>query len=91
MRKLIKSKKTKDIVPLKDYDRNKVYLNKEEEVYSNCLELIDKGYIPIRPGLRNKKLHRWRWGIDTFIERKNEIVILNKNGKYNYFYNSIRR
>ena len=80
------NEKTKDIVPLKDYDRNKVYLNKEEEVYSNCLELIDKGYIPIRPGLRNKKLHRWRWGIDTFIERKNEIVILNKNGKYNVFF-----
>ena len=44
--------------------------------------MIAKGYVTIRPGVRNGKLHRWRWGIDTFKERINEIVIKESNGKY---------
>lgn len=80
------NEKTNDILPIKDYDKNKIYLNNEDEVYTTDNNLISQGYIPIRPGIRNKKLHRWRWGIDTFVERKDEITILNKNGKYGVYF-----
>lgn len=66
---------TKDFIPVFDYNKDKISLNKEELVYVNDDNLINSGYVPIRPGVRNRKLHRWRWGFDTFIERKNEIVI----------------
>jgi adenine-specific DNA-methyltransferase len=32
--------------------------------------------------MRNKKLHRWRWGIETFMERKDEIVVTKTKSGY---------
>ncbi|WP_215896060.1 hypothetical protein, partial [Acinetobacter baumannii] len=32
--------------------------------------------------MRSNKLHRWRWGIDTFKARINEIVITINNSEY---------
>lgn len=66
---------TKDMIALFDYDKDRVQLNTVESVYKDDVELIKKGYVPVRPGYRNGKLHRWRWGIDTFNERKGEIVM----------------
>lgn len=66
--------KNGDFLPKKDYDKKTIHLNEEKLVYQNDLTLISKGYIPIRPGIRNDKLHRWRWGIDTFSDRRDEIV-----------------
>jgi adenine-specific DNA-methyltransferase len=75
--------KTKDFIPVVDYDKDKIHLNTVEEVYTNDLALVKKGYTPIRPGFRNRKLHRWRWGMETFMERKSEIVIESKSdGQY---------
>ncbi len=76
------NKDTKDLIPLKDYDKDKISTNDSEQVYKNDVNLIEKGYIPIRPGIRNKKLHRWRWGMDTFIARKNEIVVFENDNEY---------
>jgi adenine-specific DNA-methyltransferase len=76
------NKSTGDLIPKKDYDKSKVHLNTVKEVYSDDKELINKNYIPIRPGMRNGKLHRWRWGMDTFIERKDQIEVLEKRGNY---------
>ena len=73
---------TDDMIPLFDYDKSKVYTNDPSQVYSDDTSLINQGYIPVRPGLRNGKLHRWRWGIETFIERKSEIRIFENNGNY---------
>jgi adenine-specific DNA-methyltransferase len=73
---------TKELIPVKDYDKEKIHLNIEDKVYTTNKKLIDDGYIPIRPGLRNKKLHRWRWGIDTILQRKNEIVIKQSAGSF---------
>ncbi|MBB5149568.1 site-specific DNA-methyltransferase [Ureibacillus thermosphaericus] len=73
---------TEDMIPLKDYDFSKVHTNDEKLVYKDDSTLLSKGYIPIRPGKRNNVLHRWRWGIETFLERKEEIVIVERNGKY---------
>jgi len=71
-----------DFKPVKDYDKEKIHLNEESEVYADDPELLNEGYFPIRPGVRNLKLHRWRWGFDTFIERKDEIEIKTSNGSY---------
>lgn len=72
---------THDMIPKFDYDKSKVSTNDASQVYSDDVELIQRGYVPVRPGTRNGKLHRWRWGIDTFLERKDEIKIFKTNNK----------
>ena len=73
---------TGEMIPMYDYDKNKVYTNDEKQVYIDDSKLIQKGFIPIRPGKRNGKLHRWRWGMDTFLERKSEIKVFKVGDKY---------
>ncbi|MDA3871197.1 MAG: site-specific DNA-methyltransferase [Candidatus Marinimicrobia bacterium] len=76
------NKKTNDLVPKMDYDKTKIHTQNISLVYNNEKNLIEKGYVPIRPRIKDNKLHRWRWGIETFNERKNEIVIKQTNGNY---------
>jgi len=76
------NKETKDLIPLKDYNKDKISTNDLEQVYKDDVDLIERGYVPIRPGIRNKKLHRWRWGMDTFIARKNEIVVFENDNEF---------
>ena len=76
------NKNTGEMIPMYDYDKNKVYTNDEKQVYINNSNLLQKGFIPIRPGKRNGKLHRWRWGMDTFLERKSEIKVFKVGDKY---------
>lgn len=73
---------TGEMIPRMDYDKSKVNLNTIEDVYSDDEKLIEAGCIPIRAGFRNGKLHRWRWGIETFEERKKEIKIFESESKY---------
>lgn len=77
---------TKDIIPCKDYNKELISSNDESKVYSNDFSLMEKGYIPIRPGFRNGQLNRWRWGIETFLERIKEIIIQESRGKYSVFF-----
>lgn len=77
---------TKEIIPVKDYDKSKISQNEETYVYSDDKDLLLKGFIPIRPGLKNGLLNRWRWGFDTFIARKDEIVIQKNGGKFSVFF-----
>lgn len=71
-----------DMIPLMDYNKDKVETNDINKIYSDNKKLLSQGYIPIRAGFRNGKIHRWRWGFDTFLERKNEIKIFKNNNKY---------
>ena len=73
---------TEHIIPIHDYDKTKIYLNNVEYVYTDNQDLLNKGYIPIRPGFRNGILHRWRWGIETCLERISELKIFKDDGKY---------
>ena len=66
---------TKALTALHDYDKTRINENLVEKVYKNDSSLIAAGYVPIRPGFRSNKLHRWRWGIDTFFARIDEVVI----------------
>lgn len=75
--------KTNDILIDSNYDKSKIHTNKETEVYTDDLDLINKGYTPVRPGKRNNKLHRWRWSANEVINRKDELVFeKSKSGKY---------
>lgn len=71
-----------EIIAKFDYDKSKISTNDASQIYTDDVELINRGFIPIRPGVRNGKLHRWRWGIDTFNERKQEIKIFKSGNKY---------
>lgn len=73
---------TEDIVPMMDYNKELLASNDEKMVYSDDKYLIGEGYIPIRPGKRNGNLHRWRWGLETFIQRKSEICIFKIKDNY---------
>jgi len=73
---------SKELIPLQDYDKTKIETNDSKQVYTDNKELIEKGFKPIRPGIRNKKLHRWRWGIDTFKKRIDEIEIFEEEGEF---------
>ena len=73
---------TGEMIPRYDYNKNLIYTNDEKLVYSDDVDLIRKGFVPIRPGKRNGKLHRWRWSLDTFLERKSDIKIFKNGDKY---------
>ena len=73
---------TGEMIPRYDYNKNLIYTNDEKLVYSDDVDLIRKGFVPIRPGKRNGKLHRWRWSLDTFLERKSDIKISKNGDKY---------
>lgn len=77
---------TKDIKAVKDYDKTKIETNDEKQVYKDDIQLISNGYVPIRPGYRSGLLNRWRWGIETFNERIDEIVINQSQGKYSVYF-----
>jgi adenine-specific DNA-methyltransferase len=73
---------SKDFIPKIDYD---IYgdFSDLEKIYIDDIELINKGYIPIRPTPRNGVAWRWRWGLDTLLERKVEIVFRqNRNSNW---------
>ncbi len=72
---------TGELIPAIDYDKSKISCNDESKLYQDDSHLITNGFVPIRPGRRNGKLHRWRWGIDTFKERINEVKIFEVNGR----------
>ena len=76
------NKETGDLIAKFDYDKSKIETQKLDEVYTNDLDLISEGYTPIRPRVKDGKLHRWRWGYETFKERISEIIIKNTNGIY---------
>ena len=77
---------TKEIKAVKDYDKTKIETNDEKQVYRDDVQLINSGYVPIRPGYRSGLLNRWRWGIETFNERIDEIVINQNQGKYSVYF-----
>jgi adenine-specific DNA-methyltransferase len=57
---------TKNVKLLFDYD-----LKKKPAYAKENSELLKEGYICYRPRKRGEELGRWRWGLETFIERFN--------------------
>ena len=75
--------KTKDKIAVLDYDIEKAKIsNIETEVYYDNTELLNKGYIKIRPPKKGNKLGRWTWKIDKFNEEKEDIYIKETSSGY---------
>ncbi|WP_295715468.1 site-specific DNA-methyltransferase [Mucilaginibacter sp.] len=74
--------KTKDFLGVQDYDLELALVsNNEEEVYSDNIELVNKGYVKIRPPRVRSQLGAWTWELKNFNDSKDEILIKqNKNG-----------
>ncbi|MDD4641842.1 MAG: site-specific DNA-methyltransferase, partial [Bacteroidales bacterium] len=73
---------SKDIIPKIDYDINGDFSD-PDKIYNDDDDLLKNGYIAIRPSARNGVAWRWRWGLDTLLERKEELVCRkNRNGNW---------
>jgi type III restriction enzyme/adenine-specific DNA-methyltransferase len=72
---------SKDFLGIQDYDLELAKTsNNEDEVYTDDVELINKGYIKIRPPKVRGKLGAWTWDLKKFNDSKDEILIKqNKN------------
>lgn len=67
--------KTKDFLGEMDYDSELIPLNDESKVYTNNQDLINKGYIAIRPPKVRGELGAWTWELDNFNNNKADIYI----------------
>lgn len=56
--------------------------NDENEIYNTDKELVNKGYIAIRPPHVRGRLGCWTWALDKFNSEKDSIVITGKPGAY---------
>lgn len=74
---------TKDKIAIMDYDIALARKSNEiKKVYSDNLELISQGYVPIRPPMVRGNLGCWTWSLEKFNEEKDNIIITGKEGKY---------
>lgn len=74
---------TNDFVGIQDYDTELAQTsNNENEIYQDNKELLDKGYIKIRPPKVRGKLGAWTWDINNFNNCKDEIFIKQTRNGY---------
>ncbi|MGL2781266.1 site-specific DNA-methyltransferase, partial [Helicobacter pylori] len=71
---------TKDIKPIMDYDREDA--KKHTDIYKDNIDLIEKGYIPIRPPKMGVGNGRWKWALEKSLNELDRILI--KKGKNGY-------
>ena len=70
---------TKDKIAVMDYDIEKAQIsNDEKEIYEDRIDLLDKGYITIRPPKKGRRLGCWTWSCDKFNREKDNILITDK-------------
>lgn len=67
---------TNDVIPKMEYDTVKAKLsNSFDNVYDQPDEtLLADGYTPIYPPKKGKKLGRWTWGFDKFVNEKHRLM-----------------
>ncbi|WP_341533868.1 site-specific DNA-methyltransferase [Helicobacter pylori] len=71
---------TKNIKPITDYDREDA--KKHTDIYKDNIDLIEKGYIPIRPPKMGVGNGRWKWALEKSLNELDRILI--KKGKNGY-------
>ncbi|GAA8449524.1 hypothetical protein HpDR51_04660 [Helicobacter pylori] len=71
---------TKDIKPIMDYDREDA--KKHTDIYKDNIDLIEKGYIPIRPPKMGVGNGCWKWVLEKSFNELDRILI--KKGKNGY-------
>lgn len=74
---------TEDFLGVQDYDIELALIsNDEEEVYLEDKELVNKGYIKIRPPKVRGQLGAWTWDMDNFNLSKDDILIKKTRNGY---------
>lgn len=75
--------KTRDKKAVQDYDVDLAKTsNDEDEIYTTDENLVNLGYIPIRPPKVRAMLGCWTWSLDKFNDQKKDIIITGKKGSY---------
>lgn len=74
---------TNDKIAICDYDISKAKIAISiEELYTDNTELIEKGYVPIRPPKVRGQLGVWTWSLEKFNDNCKNIIITGKAGNY---------
>lgn len=74
---------TKDKIAMCDYDLELAKVSNDfKSIYSTEIDLISKGYIPIRPPKVRGKLGCWTWSKEKINDEKNDLVVTGKEGAY---------
>ena len=74
---------TKELIGKQDYDIEKAKIsNLENEVYQDDTDLIDKGFIKIRPPKKNDKLGCWTWSLSKINSERNNLLVQSNKGNY---------
>lgn len=75
--------KTKDFIAVQDYNIELAEIsNAEHDVYFSDADLLQKGYIPIRPPKVRGRLGAWTWELNKFNDDKDEIIIQETRNGY---------
>jgi adenine-specific DNA-methyltransferase len=75
------NQETSELIPLDDYDHDLAKkFNDEKQIYSNNQDLINKGFVVIRPPKKGNLLGAWTWSLKKFNEEIKSIKIV-KTGK----------
>ncbi|UTS70062.1 site-specific DNA-methyltransferase [Mycoplasma bradburyae] len=74
------NEKTQDAKVLYEYDFNTLEYS---ESYNQ--DLINKGYIPIRPGLRKNNKTVWNWSEETFLSKYKTEIVFKKDSEGKVF------
>lgn len=74
---------TNDKIAICDYDISKAKIAVSiEELYTDNTELIERGYVPIRPPKVRGQLGVWTWSLEKFNDNCKNIIITGKAGNY---------
>lgn len=75
--------KTGDFLAKSDYNIQLAKTeNNEDIVYRTDTDLIEKGYVTVRPPRVRGQLGCWTWALDKFNAEKHSVVITGKPGSY---------
>lgn len=75
---------TLDKIAVCDYNKELAKISNDEgKIYHNNVNLVNKGYIPIRAPKKGKLLGRWTWSLEKFNTEKDKIIIKKSGNKYN--------
>lgn len=78
---------TEEKIIVQDYDIERAKNSNDINIYSDDTNLINKGFIPIRPKIYNGKLGRWKWSAQKMKDEIDRIIIKRgKDGDYTLHY-----
>ena len=74
---------TKEKIGVVDYDIEQAKISNDEKlIYTDRTDLIEQGYIAIRPPKVRGNLGCWTWAVEKFNHESDNIIITGKEGKY---------